>query len=241
MRSYLWLLPFLGFAAGYCAMSLLYTTAPREVPMLIGMTVVEAARSVSEHGLTLCLVGEKNDPELPVGTVITQNPQPKSRVRERHAVCCVISKREPLRAPSLIGRTVAAIQQEIQATGVSVKYWPVAKNVPARTCIAQDTVPGAIIADKIMTVYVAKEQPAPFLIPDMRQRTIADVRALCSSRPVTLEVVHPEGTVSEDHVCNHCIVADQTPRAGTVVNLDQRNPLPIKITTAYVVDNDCCT
>jgi beta-lactam-binding protein with PASTA domain len=93
MNKYLWILPFICFLGGYWLMSVVYKTKTLQTPALVGKTVQEALRITANNALSIRLVKEQEDPELPAGTIISQNPLPNTHIKSHQAIQCVISKK----------------------------------------------------------------------------------------------------------------------------------------------------
>ena len=216
-------------------MSMLYQSKTTQTPALVGKTIQEALRMAARQGLSIRLINEQEEPELPAGTIISQNPLPNTHTKTHQAIHCVVSKKTEHQAPQLTGKNIEEIKAELESLGISFKIHPIASSAPQDLCIAQDPAPGITMSTKTMTLYISQGNVQQFLFPDLRQKNIDEVQIFLASAPVTIHVSHaleqPEG-----HSCSQCIVSDQRPRPGTIVHLDKQKPIQVQLIATPVVD-----
>jgi serine/threonine-protein kinase len=237
VNKYLWILPFISFLGGYWLMSVVYKTKTLQAPALVGKTIQEALRISADNSLSIRLVKEQEDSELPAGTIISQSPLPNTHIKSHQAIQCVISKKTEHLAPRLIGKKIEDMQSELDSLGISYKLYPIASSAPEGTCIAQDPAPDVPMPSKVLQIYVAKNTLQQFLFPDLRQKSIEEVKNFLSSAPVTIQVTHAfEQT--ENHNCSDCIVSDQRPRPGSIVSLDKEKPIQVQLIATPVVNSN---
>ena len=235
VNKYLWIIPFASFLTGYAIMSILYQARTTQTPALVGKTIQEALRITAAQGLSMRLVDEQEDPELPAGIVIAQNPLPNTHMKTHQAINCVISKKTDHRAPQLTGKNIEEIQHDMEEKGINLKVHPITSSAPQEMCIAQDPAPNTIMSTKTMTVYISQGNAQQFLFPNLCQKSVEDVQSFLASAPVIVQVSHPFGQ-PEGHSCSQCIVSDQRPRAGTIVYLDKQKPIHVQLIATPVVN-----
>jgi hypothetical protein len=240
MNKYLWLLPFISFLGGYWLMSILYKTKTIQAPALVGQTVQEALRITAGKSLSIRMVKEQEDPDLPAGTIISQNPSPNTPIKGHQAIQCVLSKKTERRTPRLLGKKIEDMQAELDAMGLTYKIHPIASSAPDMTCIAQDPAPDTPMTSKMIHVYTAQSTIQQFLFPDLRQKNVGDVKNFLSSAPVIIQVSNAF-ELPEDHTCTDCIVSDQRPRPGTIVSLDKEKPIQVQLIATPVVSSYATT
>jgi beta-lactam-binding protein with PASTA domain len=237
MNKYLWIVPFACFLSGYGIMSIIYKTKTTQAPALVGKTIQEALRITAQNGLSIILIKEQEDAELPAGTIILQNPQPNTHIKSHQAIQCVISKRTEQYAPQLIGKNINDCTPELDTLRIKYKIHAIANSAPEGMCIAQDPAPTAQMANKTLTLYIANNTLQQYLFPNLRQRSIEDVKNFLASAPVVIQVSHafeqPEG-----HTCSECIVSDQRPRPGTIVSLNKATPIQVQLIATPVVNSN---
>ena len=224
MKNVFWLIiPFASFLIGYLAMEYFSYSRSIQTPAIIGKSIHEAVSLLSPCHLTLQIAEEREVEDLPEGTIIQQTPNALARIKPRHSVFCIISKKTIPTAPAVTGKLVKNITDEI--TGITLKEYGVESIQPAGTIVAQDPQYGQPLTDKSLTVYIAQNGAKSAIIPVFLNHPVSDIKTFVETYPVNLEIIHAD-TVSDRHQCNtECLVIDQRPRAGTVVSLDPENPL----------------
>ena len=237
MNKYFWVVPFLSFLGGYCIMSYFYTPKTVRTPCLVGKTISDALRITASQGLSIRLIKEQEDPELPTGTVMVQNPLPQTHMKTHQAIHCIISKKTELRAPQIVGKKVEEVKNELDQLGISLKAHAIASNLPEGICIAQEPAPKAIMSSKTIQIYIAQGNLQQFLFPDLRQKSIEDVRNFLSSIPAIIKISHALEQ-PEDHICNDCIVSDQRPKPGAIVSFDKEKPIQVQLVATPVVNSN---
>jgi serine/threonine-protein kinase len=237
MNKYLWPIPFICFLGGYGAMNILYKAKTTQTPALVGKTIQEALRITGQQGLSIKLVREQEDHELPAGTIIIQNPQPHTQIKSHQAIHCIISKKTELRAPLFMGKNINDCTSELDNLGIKYRIHTIASNGPEGLCIAQDPAPGAQLDTKTLTLYRAKSTLQQFIFPDLRQRSVSDVRSFLAMSPIIIQISHAF-ELPENHTCDTCIVSEQRPRPGAIVSLDKEKPIQVQLIATPVVNSN---
>jgi beta-lactam-binding protein with PASTA domain len=235
MKKFLWIIPFLSFLGGYLVMSFIYQPKSVKTPRLIGTSVQQALSLATAQGLSLRMIDEKEDPDIPEGTVLAQNPLPNTRVKIHQAIACTISKKPELKAPNLIGMSEDSIacERTLQKFGYTVYYVP--SQSPVGVCVAQDPMLGLSMSPKKMIVYISQGAGRYYIFPDFRRMGVDEVKNLLAHKPCTVNVVHILNQ-PEDHVCTQCIVSDQRPRPGTIIQCDEQQPIVVQLIATPVID-----
>lgn len=89
------------------------------VPDLVGRDIESAWSEVDRAGLNRGTVSEQESSK-PVGTVIKQNPKPRSEAALQTRVDIVIARARPIKVPNVIGRTRQNAVKEITGRGLVV-------------------------------------------------------------------------------------------------------------------------
>ncbi len=229
VNKYLWIVPFFSFLLGYLCMNFLFQGNIVTTPTLIGCSTPEALRLAAQKKLNIRLIDEKEDAELPAGTVISQNPSPHAAMKTHQTILCSISKRSECTVPNLIGKRLEDINKELKGLSIKLKSYYVQSPLPQGTCCAQDPMPGtAFDGIKGIVAYIAQKRTLPYVFPDFRQKTVAEVVEFLVSSGIRFEIRHFQ-EISSDHTCSDCIVSDQEPSAGTLVPLDANQPLKVQL------------
>lgn len=233
MNKFLWIAPFVFFLVGYSCMSILYQPKTVETPVLIGKTIQEAMRITAPKNLSIRLLDEKEDSELPAGTIISQNPVACCPIKANQSIIVVVSKKTVRKTPNLIGKQLDNITQDLKNTDFQCRYYEVAGTQPSGTCIAQDPSPGAIATDSVVTIYLCNGQTEPYLFPDFRNKSVQTVQNFLTGTPATIDILHTHEQ-PDDHTCSACIVIEQRPRAGSIITLDPKRPMHVQLRVAPV-------
>ena len=212
-------------------MSALYQPKIIEAPVLIGKTIQEAMRIAAQKNMSIRLLDEKEDPDLPIGTIISQNRVPNCPIKAHQSIVVVVSKKTDRKTPNFIGKTFDLITQELKKLDLNCKHYEIAGSQPKGICMAQDPAPGIIMTDSTMTIYICKGQTEPPLFPDLRNKSVDSVKNFLAAVPVNLEIIHTQG-LPENHICTVCIVVEQRPRAGSLVTLDPLKPIQVQLRVA---------
>lgn len=102
----------------YMAMKVEMSASEVVVPDLRGLALEEAAQVVDPLALVLDVVDRRNDPAVPSGRVLQQQPASGSRVRRGRKVKLVLSLGgRVLTVPELVGKADRAIEIELRRDG----------------------------------------------------------------------------------------------------------------------------
>lgn len=230
IKDYLWLFPFLSFIGGYVVIQRFYSTDTVRVPSLLGKPMHDAVRLLSATQLNLHLLAEKDDPDVPTGTVIQQKPESGTRVRTQQTVFLVVSKQPPHAvAPSVVNRPWAEVQRELEKSGIRAKMYLVDAECPTGLCCAQLPASGEPLdRAHTMLIYVASGTPKPVLMPDIRNNLVTDVQSFLATHGLTPQLFHAH-PISPEHICRECLVTDQRPLPGSIVTLNPNQPLLVQL------------
>ena len=107
-----------GLSSAYMGMRLAVRGTEIEVPSIIGVSVKEATFALDELKLKIGVIGERFDPEIPEGGIISQHPRAGGQVKTSGEVQVVVSlgeKRNPV--PDLIGSTLRVARLMVSQLG----------------------------------------------------------------------------------------------------------------------------
>jgi serine/threonine-protein kinase len=230
LRHYLWAIPFLSFLCGYYSMSTLYTNKIIRTPSVVGMQFAQAARLLADNQLNVRILGEKEDPDLPAGTIISQNPLPNSSIKPQQSVFLVISSEpQPLKAPNFVGRSLQEIEKIAQDRSLKYKLFMRPCNYPANICFAQWPSAGSTLDTNPLIVYVATADQRPVIMPNLIGHSVPDVADFLINHEMVPQLIH-QPDVPDGHICSSgCIVTDQRPLAGSLVARNGASPLNIHL------------
>ncbi len=134
----LWLLPFICFLSGYSLLNHFLYMPSVETPSLIGKNINYAAKVLSQHNLNLRIIAEKEDADLPEGTIISQTPTKQQKVKPQQSVFCVVSHQtQSAHAPCLINNQIKQVDELLKNEKIRNKSYCLASKYSEGTCIAQ--------------------------------------------------------------------------------------------------------
>jgi len=171
-----------------------------QVPDLIGRSVANASQVLEEEGLVLGEVGEEFSSIYPDGYVVTQSPEPLTKVKRGQAVNVRASfGREGLVVPDVRGDPYRQAQVSLSRSGfrmgsISHAYsTQVAKGAVMATAPESGAMAGP--GDDVDLLISLGAPPVSFVVPNLRGRTIEEVRAFFDRTGIRLVEVPAEGNV----------------------------------------------
>jgi len=230
LQNYLWTLPFLSFLAGYLVLQQFSRVEKLEAPNIVGRQLQEAVAELSAHNLNIRFIAQKNDPDLPEGTILSQTPAAGQQIKPHQAIHVLISKSpHKIAAPLLVGKPEQVIKQQLSALGIRSTFHRLASNRPFNTCIAQLPTAGTQLEKDKVTVYLSAGSKKPILLPDLKGKTVPKVAEFLQRYNVQMELVHTKPE-NQDHQCDqNCVITDQRPLAGSIVILSEEKPLVLHL------------
>ncbi|MCB9493103.1 MAG: PASTA domain-containing protein [Epsilonproteobacteria bacterium] len=187
-------------------------------PNVIGKNIYHALLLAQKSRLGLRLAAEREDSVLPEGTVLDQVPRPSLASRVNQDIFLTVSKRPSFeQVPDFWGQEYKQIRSYTRKNDVSLKVIHVQSKYPNGTCIAQYPLPGMSLQEKKMAVCLSVGTAPMHIVPDVRGMEIERVAASLRSFGVQFEKVHTE-PVEQQHECHECVVLEQFPLPGSVVD-----------------------
>ncbi len=106
---------------GFVMPRLVYTTAEVRVPDLENLTYEQAEQLLKPLNLTLARAGERFDPSVPRGFILSQDPAAETPVRGRRSVMVTVSLGEEFSSvPSLFGESLRSARALLARSGLRV-------------------------------------------------------------------------------------------------------------------------
>jgi len=188
------------------------------VPDVVGKPVADAQQLLASQGLEPVQADTRPDPRVPVGSVLSQNPQADAVVKHGRRVYLTVSGGEQLVAvPQLRGRSPRDAKFTLERNGLvlgNVEY-TASELYPENTIIGQTILQGTNVA-KGSTVGIVVSQGRPLghtAVPDLIGKSVTEAERVLSQR--RLKVGNIAYQASFDLLPN--TVVDQFPRAGDSV------------------------
>ncbi len=217
--NWFWIVPFVCFLAGYQAISYVATRNEFPVPSVVGLPLTQAIKTLSDQRLNVRIVREQEDPDLPTGTVISQNPRPRYKVKPQQAIFIVITKKVERLAPACTGKKMSEIEELLRENNIRAHTYRLASSHPVDSCFGQWPAAGQAVDGK-MTLYVSSGEDRPIIFPALRGQPIRAVMELLKQYHLTPQITHRH-YMDEDHICVNCLVAEQRPLPGSLIDLSK--------------------
>lgn len=217
LKNKLWVLPFVAFLGGYLLMSSRIHKREFPAPLLIGKTVSNAIITISDYDLNTRIVAQKEDAELPAGTIVNQTPLPGTKIKPHQTMYLVISRKPNLqKAPHLHDKPLSEIITVCEHRGLTFENYHLSSSRPKNTCIAQLPAPGHDIVDKQLLVYLSAGEQKSIVWPSFKGKTVREVKEFFQGKESEPIFIHAPITIHE--LLDTCQVIDQRPPAGTLID-----------------------
>jgi len=165
----------------YLAMKMEMRSTQAVVPDVSGMTRDEAEQAAAPHGLVVEIADQRNDPRVPSGRIIAQEPLAGFEVRRGRRLKVVLSLGgKVLEVPDLVGqpsRTVEiTLRREGFLPGDEVKVFDEA--APRGTVIAQVPPPGtpSIPGERVHRLVSLGSAETTWVMPSLENRSRREVQ-----------------------------------------------------------------
>jgi serine/threonine-protein kinase len=161
---------------------LIHSKSEVRVPDLNQLSLDQAESVLGQHGLQVSRAGERFDPEVPRGFVISQDPGPGSPVRRQKTVQVIVSLGEEFSSvPALYGESRRSAEQLLKSAGLSLgritrapssdvgEGLVLATDPPAESVLPHDA--------PVSLLLSAGSGDGAFLMPDLLGREIGRARS----------------------------------------------------------------
>jgi len=232
LKSYLWLIPFIFFLAGYFSLSIIYRPRKLEAPSLIGKPLQEAVAITSTSNLNLRLLEQQEDTELPEGTILSQNPSAHTILKPNQTLFCTVSKRPIITAPNLVSKNREAAIHKLKNLGIHARCYALESNYPKEYCFAQSPHSQTQLDIKSIIIYFSLELLRPVLFPDLKNKSVCDIIEFLKPYNIAPSIIH--SPTYDQHKCHQsCVIINQRPLPGSLVILNPEKPLPVQLQVAH--------
>lgn len=181
------------------------------VPDIVDLPFTEAARVLRSQGLEL---GEWEylNSSKPKDQVIAQRPPAGSVVKAGRKVFPTISGQSLDKAPNLVGKSLAEVEDLARAQGFKVVLSRIPTDKPADTVLSQDPLPGQknVQGRNEIHILVSSGSSQMLMVPDLVGRRLEQVASILA--PLGLEA-RTQAIEAPDQPLG--IVLAQDPAAGT--------------------------
>lgn len=218
--SFVWVVPFIAFIAGYLLVRGLTHTETITVPAIMGLHLTDAIRTLSSDSLNVRILAEKEDPDLHEGMILSQTPEPGTLVKPHQSIFLVITCK-PLKpqAPTLLGTTLSQAQVRARNASITLKTYTLESPIPQGRVIAQSVMPRRDVKENSLTIYTSKGSTPLRIFPQLKGKKPDEVTSFFGLYDIPVSVKGPHNKV----------IKDQRPLAGTLIDI--RKPLVVEVTT----------
>ena len=224
LKNHLWLFPFLAFTVGYICASLFLNNPTLPAPDLIGKNIYEAIKTCSHHQIHLYILEEKIDEHLPSGTIISQRPQQKTRIKSNQALYVVTTKTPACpKTPLCIGMQQKDIQTLCSKQSIKARVHLVQSNLPAQSCIAQWPSQNCDLPGKKMITYCSEPEQKLYVCPNFIGENAYKVHNFLDPYQITPNYYY------QNKLCNctsqelqKYTITQQRPLSGTFIDLQKK-------------------
>jgi beta-lactam-binding protein with PASTA domain len=224
----LWVLPFLSFIAGYV---LLHSVSYREVvqaPAVVGLPLAQAVKVLSGCRLNARILTEKEDADLPEGSVISQSPVAGKKIKAYQSIFLVVTRHaDKAHAPLFSGLMLSQVQARAQEHNIHLKTYYLPAQAPYNTCIAQNVAEHEELDTPAMLVYVSQGAPTLRVFPTLKQHKVAAVTKFLKNYGLTVITNYVNGRPATP--TKHSRVLEQYPAAGSLVDIIKLSSVLITI------------
>lgn len=219
-HSYFWLIPFFSFFLGYFSIAYFYQSPPCQTPSLVGASLHDAVLQTSGLNLNLRIIGCKQDADLPSGTIISQMPQPKSKVKSNQFIYCVVSEQpETPLMPNFLKKHKDIVIEELNKKSLRFKIFYTESLLPIDTCVAQWPNAGMQLDNSPIIIYLSAGNNKPIIWPDFKGIPITDVQEFLEIHGIAPTINHTV-LLEPGHICqDNCIIVDQRPLPGSIITI----------------------
>ena len=203
----------------------IHSTAEVKVPDLANLNYDQAEIALKPLGLVLARAGERFDPAVPRGFILSQDPAPETPVRGRKRVMVVVSLGEEFSSvPSLFGESLRSARFLLERSGLRVTGITRAPSdevgeglIAGTDPPAENVLPRNASVALLVSSGTGQEQ---YVMPDLVGREIAGVRRHLES--LGFRVITPPAAPSVG------AIVYQEPAAGSRITLD--TPISLQAT-----------
>src|SRR5215469_18169760 len=166
--------------SGLTAMRLAIHGQEVAIPPLVGLTPAEAERTAANLGLQMSMERQYYSPHIPEGRIMSQLPQPGTKVRRGWQVR-VAQSLGPTRVaiPDVTGQSEHAAELNIRRRGLDVASMAEVESpgIPADQVLAQSPPANAaqVLAPKISLLVTTTPEPPAFVMPSFVGQTLGSV------------------------------------------------------------------
>lgn len=222
IKNYLWILPFCSFACGYFIIQSIFHVASFSAPHLIGKHVHEILPLISAQKLTIRLISQKDESNIPEGIILNQTPSPGTAIKSNQTLFIVTTKKPlVIAAPECVGKNIATITQKIQNTPIITRVHYLAHHYPENMCFAQSPQEHEPLEKNQLILYVSSNNSKPIIWPNFINTSLESVTEFLNNYHIKPYIINDAQSLHH----HDAVVIEQRPLAGTLLTINN-NLLP---------------
>jgi len=232
IKNYLWIAPFISFLLGYLIFGKLFEPKIFSTPSIVGKKLLQAVSILSDYKLNIRFIAQKEDPDLPTGTILSQKPLAGRKIKPNQTVFVVVSTKPPkVPCPYLINRPLDSINQTLENKNIRNKSYFLASNHPKNNCISQHPSPTTPLRENNVITYVSSGNKKPVILPKFKHKDLASIIKFLQKwhEYIEFDILNFSSKKLEQLEHDQYIIIDQRPLAGSIVNLDNQKKLKIHL------------
>ncbi len=205
------------------------------VPDVSGKSFEDAEQQLKELGLVTKRGYEIYDPKKKLGTVLSQNPLPQSKVKQGRSVYLSVNtaRRENVPLPDFKGRTITDAKLTLERLNLrlgKVEEMNVTKKEEDGVILSQSIAPGTTVGVETVVSFKIGRLPLQDgklqgVLPDVLQKTLSEAEAMIVTAGFTIGRVQYRYSTS---LVPNTVIA-QSPKQGELVPLGK--PVDLVVST----------
>ncbi len=218
-KSLFFVAPFCCFFLGYYAIRATLHKKELITPNLTGKTLQGGLVTLFGCGLNIRLAREKEDTDIPEGTILEQFPSTGEAIRLNQTVFVTISKKpKPKLTPNFLEMKYKDILLNGQELNIQPTIIWLQSNYPKELCISQFPSPQKPITEENFTIYLSTGSCSLFTVPNLRGQQLFEVEEELKKYNVSLETIG----INNTDLRRNWIIVDQKPTAGSIIDLNKK-------------------
>jgi len=221
-------MPFLSFLLGYMVMQQLFRTPTTITPHLVGKQVHEILPITTQQNLNIRLINQKEEADLPEGMILNQTPHAGTSIKPHQQIFIVTSKKPSvIRTPNCVGFSLDDIATNLQTQSIRPRIYYLPHVYPEQICFAQSPISQEPLEKNKLILYISSGNSKPVIWPDFTNlalQEVTDFLNIYGIQPYIINDASHKGYTNDDY-----IVVDQRPFAGTLLTIDEKQPLSVQL------------
>ncbi|MFC1842702.1 PASTA domain-containing protein [Candidatus Dependentiae bacterium] len=245
LKKYIWIViwaaPFVSFLLGYLAIGKLFQPKTFSTPAIVGKKLQQAISILSDRKLNIRFLANKEEPDLPNNTILSQKPIAGREIKPNQAVYVVVSKKpHKVPCPHLINKHKDKIAKQLNPKNIRNRSYYLPSNYPTDHCIAQHPTSNTPLKKNNVITYLSQGNQKPVVFPNFKGKNLEKV--LDFLKPYTniaIKIVTPynnQNSKNTNPSAQDLVISDQRPLAGSIVHLHNTNKLLVHLQTDKILD-----